>query len=181
MELIGLKIWSTIEFVIFLTLLHILFLTDRLSMSLAQDDDFELEYNKLFTDIDEEPQTEINVAFVLPYSDFYYARRKLTGPVISKTNSFGMEKYPISNFGTKFKTNTEFLYMQYYNPSEIIKNICNNILKRGTVNTVVFASAGDLTETYGALRMAVQIVARMGIPVIAWDGDGTGFSQVSTS
>ena len=73
----------------------------------------------------------------------------------------------------------EMLYMDEYSPPEILSAMCSKILAN-RINTIMYLSNSDyMGEFTSSGQYLLQTANFMGIPVIAWNGDNSGFFQVS--
>lgn len=73
----------------------------------------------------------------------------------------------------------EVLFMDDYSPPEILDAVCAAILDK-QVNTVLYMSNADyLGEHTASGQYLLQVCNTLGIPVIAWNADNSGFFQVS--
>ena len=78
-----------------------------------------------------------------------------------------------------YSVNWQILFLDDYSPPEILTTMCDAILEK-RVNTILYLSNADhLGEHTSAGQYLLQTANFMGIPVIAWNGDNSGFFQVS--
>lgn len=72
-----------------------------------------------------------------------------------------------------------FMFIDDYSPPEILDAFCEAILAH-SMNTILYMSNTDYEGHHTSTGMYVlQVSNFLGIPVIAWNGDNSGFFQVS--
>lgn len=70
------------------------------------------------------------------------------------------------------------MFVDQYSPPEILESFCSTILAHN-MNTLLYMSNMDYEGHHTASgQYVLQVSNYLGIPVIAWNGDNSGFFQV---
>ena len=121
-------------------------------------------------------KTRLSVGAILP--DHAFFKRAYKTAVNSAVKDLRRE-YDFAVTET-YDLYSEVIFMDDYSPSEILDNMCNIILEKH-VNTVLYMSNADyLGEHTASGQYLLQVCNTLGIPVIAWNADNSGFFQVSS-
>ena len=125
--------------------------------------------------VDAKPR--LTVGAILPDHAFYKRSYK------TAVNSAVKDLRRSYDFGITevYDLQSEVIFMDDYSPSEILENMCRTILEK-QVNTVLYMSNADyIGEHTASGQYLLQVCNTLGIPVIAWNADNSGFFQVSRS
>lgn len=118
-------------------------------------------------------------------------KQKLTIGAIVPDHSFLRRTYKttlnravFSFRGDRFSLNdnytfaSQMIFLNKYSPREILSTLCK-LIQDAKVNTILYLSNADhLGEHTASGQYLLQTSNFMGIPVIAWNGDNSGFFQV---
>ena len=117
----------------------------------------------------------INLGIMVPDHSFMrrYYGRAMTRALMAMKRDYSMQlpqKYDL--FGL-------FMYTDKYSPPELLESFCETILSN-EMNTILYMSNTDYEGKHTASgQYVLQVSNFLGIPVIAWNGDNSGFFQVS--
>lgn len=116
----------------------------------------------------------MTVGVILPESSFF--KRQYKGAIIK-----GIRTFPDSTLTRRYMLHGVSLFADKYSPTELFNFFCEQILPKN-MNAILYLSNSDYQGEYTSSgQYALQVSNFLGIPVIAWNGDNSGFFQVSTS
>ena len=122
----------------------------------------------------EAAKPRLTVGVILPDHSFHNRGNK-----IKVNKEVKNLRYDDNTVTEVYDLQPEVIFMDDYSPSEILDNMCNTILEKH-VNTVLYMSNADyLGEHTASGQYLLQVCNTLGIPVIAWNADNSGFFQVS--
>ena len=122
----------------------------------------------------EAEKPHLTVGVILPDHSFHNRGNKIK--VNREVKNLRGEENAVTE---DYDLQSEVIFMDEYSPSEILDNMCNTILEK-RVNTVLYMSNADyLGEHTASGQYLLQVCNTLGIPVIAWNADNSGFFQVS--
>ena len=121
----------------------------------------------------EAAKPRLTVGVILPDHSFHNRGNKIK---VNKEVKNLRDENTVTNV---YDLQSEVIFMDYYSPEEILEYMCNKILEKH-VNTVLYMSNADyLGEHTASGQYLLQVCNTLGIPVIAWNADNSGFFQVS--
>ena len=117
----------------------------------------------------------LTVGAILPLHSFY---RRLYRTAV-KTAVKDIEENTDLSIAQTYDLVGEVRLIEDYSPPEILDAVCDSILNK-QVNTVLYMSNMDYVGEHTASgQYLLQVCNTLGIPVIAWNADNSGFFQVS--
>ena len=117
----------------------------------------------------------LNIGAIVP--DHSFLRRSYNRAMSRALMS--ISRSPSMKLAQKFNLRGEIMFMDMYSPPELLEAFCKQILSK-TMNTILYMSNTDYEGKHTASgQYVLQVSNFLGIPVIAWNGDNSGFFQVS--
>jgi len=120
----------------------------------------------------------LNIGLIVPFSNFLKKQyEKSVGAAVSNINK---KKY---NWSKMYYLDEETIHteMMSINPSPtvILKNLCDTFLKNNVTTIIYMTNSEHFGRTTAASQYFLQLTAYMGIPVISWNADNSGFERRS--
>ena len=124
-----------------------------------------------------QPKPRLVIGAALPTHTFFRRSYKSTVTRAVMDANRDRDMYSLTE---KYMLFPEIKFMDEYSPPEILEVVCDILDKK--VNTLLYVSNKDyLGEHTASGQYLLQVCNALGIPVIAWNGDNSGFFQVSES
>ena len=122
--------------------------------------------------------------------DIGYSKERMTAGVIIPDSAFFKRRYqgaitkairqfPSSTLKFNYDLIGMALWAKKYSPTELLNFFCRQVLSR-KMNAIMYMSNSDYEGEYtSAGQFILQVSNNLVIPVISWNGDNSGFFQVS--
>ena len=123
-----------------------------------------------------EYKESLTAGVILPKSAFF--RRRYSSAIMTAIRGF-KDIFPSSKLRDKYELRGVVLHADKYSPPELLNFFCEEILAN-KMNVVIYMSNSDYEGQHtSAGQFVLQVSNYLGIPVIAWNADNSGFFQVS--